>query len=124
MSRNSISICAEKHIGAKRQKGDEPMAMQAWILRGIRRVAGVGFLILAVLSIGSIGPACAQNAATTTKLTVPQLEQLVAPIARHPDALFSQILIASTYPLEIIAAARWSQANPTVTGDALHSALH
>src|SRR5260370_19912759 len=101
MSRNSISICAEKHIGAKRQKGDEPMAMQAWILRGIRRVAGVGFLILAVLSIGSIsiGPACAQNPATTTKLTAPQLEQLVAPIALHPDALLSQILMASTYPL-------------------------
>jgi hypothetical protein len=115
--------CAEKHMGAKRRKEMNPMAMPAWILRGIRRVAGVGFLILAVLSIGSIGPACAQNAATTTKLTAPQLEQLVAPIALYPDALLSQILMASTYPLEVIAAARWSQANPNVTGDALQSAM-
>jgi hypothetical protein len=99
------------------------MAMQAWILRGIRRAAGIGFLIVAVLSIGSIGPACAQNAATTTRLTAPQLEQLVAPIALYPDALLSQILMASTYPLEVIAAARWSQANPNVTGDALQSAM-
>jgi hypothetical protein len=115
--------CAEKHMGAKRQKEMNPMAMQAWILRGIRRVTGVSFLILAVLSIGCIGPACAQNAATTTKLTAPQLEQLVAPIALHPDALLSQILMASTYPLEVIAAARWSQANPNVTGDALQGAM-
>ncbi len=99
------------------------MAMQALILRGIRRVAGVGFLILAVLIIGSIGPAGAQNAATTTKLSAPQLEQLVAPIALHPDALLSQILMASTYPLEVVAAARWSQANPNATGDALQSAM-
>ncbi len=111
------------------QKETNLMAKQEWILRGIRRVASVGFLILAGLSTGSFGPACAQSAAspasaaTTTKLTAPQLEQLVAPIALHPDALLSQILMASTYPLEIVAAARWSQANPTVTGDALQSAM-
>jgi Protein of unknown function (DUF3300)/Chaperone of endosialidase len=99
------------------------MAMQAWILQGIRRVAGVGFLVLAVLDVGNIRPACAQNAATTTKLTAPQLEQLVAPIALHPDALLSQILMAATYPLEVIAAARWSQSNPNVTGDALQTAM-
>ena len=106
------------------------MAMQAWTLRGIQRLAGVAFLILAVPNIGSIGPASAQNAATTTpatptttKLTAPQLEQLVAPIALYPDALLSQVLMASTYPLEVIAAARWSQANPSVTGDKLQTAM-
>ena len=99
------------------------MATQAWILQGISRVAAVGFLVLAVLDIGNIRPACAQSAATTTKLTAPQLEQLVAPIALYPDALLSQILMASTYPVEVIAAARWSQANPNVTGDALQTAM-
>jgi hypothetical protein len=99
------------------------MEMQAWILQEIRRVAGVGFLVLAVLDVGNIRLACAQNAATTTKLTAPQLEQLVAPIALHPDALLSQILMAATYPLEVVAAARWSQANPNVTGDALQTAM-
>jgi hypothetical protein len=123
MSRNSISIVLKNILVRSGRREMNPMAMQAWILRGIHRVAGVGFLILAVLSIGTIGPAGAQNAATTTKLTAPQLEQLVAPIALHPDALLSQILMASTYPLEVIAAARWSQANPNVTGDALQSAM-
>src|SRR5262249_44745207 len=37
--------------------------------------------------------------------------------------LLSQILMASTYPLEVVAAARWSQANPKVAGDALQTAM-
>jgi len=36
-----------------------------------------------------------------------QLEQLVAPVALYPDPLLGQVLIASTYPLEIVHAARW-----------------
>ncbi|MDA7949290.1 MAG: DUF3300 domain-containing protein, partial [Hyphomicrobiaceae bacterium] len=52
-----------------------------------------------------------------------ELEQLVAPIALHPDALVSQILMASTYPLEVVEAQRWVKANPGVTGDALESAM-
>jgi hypothetical protein len=47
----------------------------------------------------------------------------VAPIALYPDSLLSQILMASTYPLEVVAAARWSQANPNVSGDALQTAM-
>ena len=52
-----------------------------------------------------------------------QLAQLVAPIALYPDALLSQILMDSTYPLEVVEAARWSQANPGVTGQALEDAM-
>jgi hypothetical protein len=52
------------------------------------------------------------------------IEQLVAPIALYPDALVSQILMASTYPLEVVQAERWVKANPGVTGDALATALN
>ena len=52
-----------------------------------------------------------------------ELEQLVAPIALHPDALVSQILMASTYPLEVVEAQRWVKANPGVEGDALETAM-
>ena len=52
-----------------------------------------------------------------------ELQQLVAPIALHPDALFAQILMASTYPLEIVAADRWVKANPGLEGKALEDAL-
>lgn len=52
-----------------------------------------------------------------------QLDQLLAPIALYPDSLVSQILMASTYPLEIVEAARWASANKNLTGDALAKAL-
>src|SRR6516225_9374004 len=43
-----------------------------------------------------------------------ELEQLLAPIALYPDALIAQILMASTYPLEVVEAARWTKENPNV----------
>ncbi len=46
-----------------------------------------------------------------------ELEALVAPIALYPDSVLSQVLMASTYPLEIVQAARWVKANPKVKGD-------
>ena len=52
-----------------------------------------------------------------------QIQQLVAPIALYPDPLLTQILMASTYPLEVIEAARWSQNNPSVKGQALENAM-
>ena len=52
-----------------------------------------------------------------------QLDQMLAPIALYPDALLSQVLMASTYPLEIVEAARWLDQNKGLTGDALFSAL-
>ncbi len=51
------------------------------------------------------------------------LDQLLAPIALYPDALLAQILMAATYPLEVVEAARWVQAYPYVTGPQLEAAM-
>ncbi|GGY74503.1 hypothetical protein GCM10011613_19930 [Cellvibrio zantedeschiae] len=49
-----------------------------------------------------------------------ELDQMLAPIALYPDALLSQVLIAATYPLEIIQADRWVRSNKDLkTEDAL-----
>jgi Protein of unknown function (DUF3300) len=48
--------------------------------------------------------------------TQQELDQMLAPIALYPDSLLSQILMASTYPLEVVEAARWSKANPGLQG--------
>lgn len=45
-------------------------------------------------------------------LSQPILDEMLAPIALFPDALLSQMLQASVYPLEVAEAARWSSANP------------
>ncbi|CAB3748050.1 DUF3300 domain-containing protein [Paraburkholderia solisilvae] len=52
-----------------------------------------------------------------------EIEALVAPIALYPDSVLSQVLMASTYPLEIVHAARWVKANPKVKGDAAVKAV-
>ena len=57
-------------------------------------------------------------------LTPDQLDNLVAPIALYPDSLLSQILVASTYPLEIVEAEQWLQQNQGLTGPALLDAAH
>jgi len=52
-------------------------------------------------------------------LTQPQLEDLVAPIALYPDNVLSQILAASTYPLEIVEAQQWLTQHKNLTGKKL-----
>lgn len=54
-----------------------------------------------------------------------QLDALLAPIALYPDELLSQVLMASTFPLEIVQASRWlaEGANSKLQGDALAKAL-
>lgn len=52
-----------------------------------------------------------------------ELDQLLASIALYPDALLAQILMASTYPLEVVQAARWVNAYPNVTGPQLEEAM-
>src|SRR5712675_3454472 len=54
-----------------------------------------------------------------------QLHQLLAPIALYPDALLAQILIAATYPLEVVKADRWLQdpSHLNLQGDQLAGAI-
>ena len=61
--------------------------------------------------------------APTKPYTAAQLDQMLAPIALYPDALLAQTLMAATYPLEVVEAARWSQANPNLKGDAAVAAV-
>jgi len=46
-----------------------------------------------------------------------QLDQMLAPVALYPDALLSQIFMATTYPSDVAEAAAWSAANPKAQGD-------
>jgi uncharacterized membrane protein YgcG len=52
-----------------------------------------------------------------------ELEQMLAPIALYPDSLLSQILMASTYPIELVEAERWMKQNKDLKGDELDRAL-
>lgn len=65
----------------------------------------------------SAPPAAQPVAVATPAYTAAQIDQWVAPVALYPDALLSQILMASTYPSNVIQAAQWSKDNPKMQGD-------
>jgi hypothetical protein len=72
--------------------------------------------------VGGAAPAAPAPAKSGT-FSTEELEQMAAPIALYPDPLLAQVLMASTYPLEVVEAARWRKANASVTGDAVAEAL-
>jgi hypothetical protein len=92
------------------------------------RVIGVSLAL--AFGMLSLGPARAQDAQAVPAeeqqqplLSEAQLDQLVAPIALYPDPLLAQVLMASTYPLEVVQADRFAKANKGLKGDKLTQAL-
>jgi Protein of unknown function (DUF3300) len=94
------------------------MTTMSRTMAGLRRLA-----ILAIVVVTGLQAAPARAQSADTPRTEAQLEQVVAPIALYPDALLSQVLMASTYPLEVVEAGRWSRDNSAVTGQALEDAM-
>lgn len=45
-----------------------------------------------------------------------ELDRMLAPVALYPDVVLTQVLMAATYPLEVVEAARWSRDNPGLDG--------
>jgi hypothetical protein len=80
------------------------------------------FVFLGLL-LGSPQGLLAQGTDGANSFKQEELEQLLAPIALYPDSLVTQILMASTYPLEVVQADRWARQNKSMKGDALAKAL-
>ena len=81
----------------------------------------MAWLIILFLALppGALG----QQSSAAPVFKQEELEQIVAPIALHPDALVAQILMASTYPLEVVQAEGFTKQNSNLKGDALTAAL-
>jgi hypothetical protein len=73
----------------------------------------------------SIYPAFAQAAEdeAAAALSAQELERLVAPIALYPDSLLTHVLMAASYPLEIVQAQRWQAKHADLKGGELEDAL-
>ena len=65
---------------------------------------------------GAYASDIAGQSAPTQSFSPDQLDNLVAPVALYPDQLLSQVLAASTYPLEIVEAQQWLQQNGNLQG--------
>jgi hypothetical protein len=94
--------------------------MSRWIQRLLVSCVSIGLVLL--LAAPPL-PRAQQPSASPPPFKPEELEQIVAPIALYPDPLIAQIFMASTYPLEVVQAARFAKANPNLKGDALNEEL-
>jgi len=90
-------------------------------MKATARLLAALLALASALALGQSPPPAAKPEGSAFKPE--EVEALVAPIALYPDALLSQVLMASTYPLEVVQAARWVKANPNVKGDAALKAV-
>ena len=94
--------------------------MNLWTIRS---------LTLAIALLISIGAMAQTSTAPATAagpqlLKPAQLDQLVAPIALYPDPLLSEVLMASAYPLEVVAGRTMvASQQENLKGDQLKAAL-
>jgi hypothetical protein len=88
--------------------------------------------MIAAPSLGLAQPAQPPSAAeaqaaltATTKFTKKQLDQMLAPIALYPDQLLTQLLMAATFPQQLVDAQNWLQDsnNAALKGEDLVTAL-
>src|SRR5512136_3307271 len=84
-------------------------------------VVSISIAILLALPLQSLAES--NGNAPQKKLSKEELAQLLAPIALYPDELIVQILMASTYPLEIVQADRWAKSHKQSAGDVLAKQL-
>src|ERR1700753_2998910 len=93
-------------------------------LRAIARPL-FAFLMLMLMPVAAMAQGTSPPPAASPGQTLKpeQLDALVAPIALYPDALLAEVLMASTYPLEVVQADRWATENKKLKGDMLKAAV-
>ncbi len=95
------------------------------LLRKLVAITCIAALMPAgVLSANEVAPVpqAAQDQ-PAAKLPADQLDSLVAPIALYPDPMLSQVLVASTYPLEVIQLQQWLVQHKDLKDKALADAV-
>jgi hypothetical protein len=95
-----------------------------WSIRWF--IAGILLVTPVAATAQTPGPAAMAPAPATAAaplLKAEELDALVAPIALYPDTLLALVLMASTYPLEVVQAERWVSQNKNLKGDELKAAI-
>ncbi|HET9019019.1 MAG TPA: DUF3300 domain-containing protein [Acetobacteraceae bacterium] len=88
-------------------------------------LVSISLVIPADFAWAETPPAAAPAAQEAAQYNPEQLDALLAPIALYPDPLLTQVLMAATYPLQIVEASRWRARNENkdLKGDDLAKAL-
>jgi hypothetical protein len=106
----------------------QPKTLAERLVGRFTRVLASSLILNATFPLDVLGqttPTAVAQPDTAQPFSTEQLDALVASIALYPDELLTQVLMASTFPLEVVAAARWVEdpAHKSLSGDALQKAL-
>ena len=86
----------------------------------LHRIAACLLVLMVLAPVTSSAQTSTSTPAASTStdqlLKPGELDALVAPIALYPDTLLSLVLMASTYPLEVIQADRWLKEHKKLKG--------
>jgi Protein of unknown function (DUF3300) len=109
-------------------EGIKAQISDLWRKRGIimnitKKIVAFAMSWLLILFIAAPPGVMAQDQATAQKFSQAELDQMLAPIALYPDSLLAQILMASTYPLEVVMADRWVRENKDLPVDQQNAEL-
>lgn len=93
------------------------------LLKGLLTLTILHTLVSTAAIAQSPTPSSSAPAERSEELLKPEeVEAIVAPIALYPDSLLSLVLMASTYPLEVVQADRWLTSTK-LKGDELKAAI-
>ena len=95
--------------------------LRAFVIAAGVTIAGMP-LVGAADDVAPAGDPMAAGLSRAVTLAPDQLADLVAPLALYPDGLLSQVLVASTYPLEVVQAQQWVRRNGRLKGQELTEA--
>src|SRR5215831_616740 len=102
-------------VGRSPNELSAPVRGMTWAIGALLAV----LLALTPFGLGAQNPSPPPESSGQQALKPEQLDALVAPIALYPDTLLAQVLMASTYPLEVVQAERWASEHKNLDGDRL-----
>lgn len=85
----------------------------------VKHLVMIGIVVLSIIFLAApaFSASLEKNIEQEVVLSEAELAQTLAPIALYPDTLLTHILIASTYPLEVIEAERWLNKHSKLTAE-------
>ena len=87
------------------------------------RVCKQALIAVLVMLLASPIASFARNDGAGQTFSRQELDRMLAPIALYPDSLLAQVLLAATYPTQVVEADRWVKEYGALSGDQLNKQL-
>ncbi len=85
----------------------------------------IGFLsVLLTAPVAALAQTAPNTRGAPQGFSRAQIDQMLAPIALYPDSLLAQILLASTYPSQVVQADRWVKSRKGWSKTRINEALN